>query len=258
MDSFALDLLQDLECPICLDYMVPPITLCIHGHSICHNCRPTLRRCPSCRCKLMETRSLPLENLSARITHPCTYRREGCTAQLLHDFKEEHLKECPYRPHHCPYVMVNSRCSWKGPMFNLETHIKDVDHFIINVDKHMFYTIEEGEINQGFICSFDEIFFCYTQLLKSFFHVAVMYVGSKELAKNYNFRVTIDRKDEGPSMSIRLPCQSYLQFLEWPWSFSDHRCAIFPKGYCKYFSEEFNGRQTVPCKIEIIRSNSAK
>jgi uncharacterized OB-fold protein len=33
----ALDeaLLSDLECPECMEYMVPPIKLCNNGHNIC-------------------------------------------------------------------------------------------------------------------------------------------------------------------------------------------------------------------------------
>lgn len=32
-------LLKELKCPVCMEYMVPPIKLCTSGHNICSKCR---------------------------------------------------------------------------------------------------------------------------------------------------------------------------------------------------------------------------
>lgn len=37
------------ECPVCFDYVLPPILQCQSGHLVCANCRPKLTCCPTCR-----------------------------------------------------------------------------------------------------------------------------------------------------------------------------------------------------------------
>ena len=54
----------ELECPVCLEEMMPPrkIWMCQNGHSVCGECRPKVARCPSCK------RSLDIRNrLSEKI-----------------------------------------------------------------------------------------------------------------------------------------------------------------------------------------------
>jgi hypothetical protein len=61
----ALDeaLLKELECPVCMQYMVPPIKLCTNGHTTCSKCRERVKLCPTCRAELAEIRSLALINV---------------------------------------------------------------------------------------------------------------------------------------------------------------------------------------------------
>lgn len=63
--------LQDaLECPVCLEYMIPPITMCSSGHSLCQACRPRLTRCPTCRQPLLGIRNYALEHLARELQLP--------------------------------------------------------------------------------------------------------------------------------------------------------------------------------------------
>ncbi|KAJ4451994.1 hypothetical protein ANN_03478 [Periplaneta americana] len=39
-------ILRELECPVCYEYMEPPISICQSGHAICVTCRPRMRKCP--------------------------------------------------------------------------------------------------------------------------------------------------------------------------------------------------------------------
>lgn len=48
MPNFA-QVLSAFECPVCLDYMMPPYLQCQSGHLVCGNCRPKLTCCPTCR-----------------------------------------------------------------------------------------------------------------------------------------------------------------------------------------------------------------
>ncbi|PSN33768.1 E3 ubiquitin-protein ligase sina [Blattella germanica] len=101
MDLFQ-EVLQEIECPICLQYMIPPIEICLNGHNICKDCRHNIETCPFCRSRLINTRNLTAESMSRLITHPCVNKVFGCTGQLLLDFKEKHEKKCLFRPIVCP------------------------------------------------------------------------------------------------------------------------------------------------------------
>ncbi|KAG5869055.1 hypothetical protein JTB14_032241 [Gonioctena quinquepunctata] len=54
-------LLTELECPICMEYMKPPIWMCSMGHSICNSCKPNVMKCPTCQVGLKRNRNFALE-----------------------------------------------------------------------------------------------------------------------------------------------------------------------------------------------------
>ncbi|KOC70961.1 putative E3 ubiquitin-protein ligase sinah [Habropoda laboriosa] len=54
---------QTLECPVCLESSLPPVSQCIHGHIICVGCRPRTLRCPICRVRLGRGRCLLADKL---------------------------------------------------------------------------------------------------------------------------------------------------------------------------------------------------
>ena len=68
MDILTLDLLPELECPVCLEYMLPPITMCENGHNICSTCKPKLLKCPTCSGAVMNVRNKSLENLAKKVS----------------------------------------------------------------------------------------------------------------------------------------------------------------------------------------------
>lgn len=43
------DLTSLFECPVCFEYVLPPIYQCESGHLVCTECRPKLGNCPTCR-----------------------------------------------------------------------------------------------------------------------------------------------------------------------------------------------------------------
>lgn len=45
----SADLASLFECPVCFDYVLPPILQCQSGHLVCSSCRPKLTCCPTCR-----------------------------------------------------------------------------------------------------------------------------------------------------------------------------------------------------------------
>jgi E3 ubiquitin-protein ligase SIAH1 len=64
-------LLSQMECPVCMEYMRPPIMLCENGHNICNICRPKVRDCPTCRQQFLNTRNVALEKVAAEVIYPC-------------------------------------------------------------------------------------------------------------------------------------------------------------------------------------------
>ena len=57
------DLASLFECPVCFDYVLPPILQCQSGHLVCANCRPKLTCCPTCRGPLGNIRNLGMEKV---------------------------------------------------------------------------------------------------------------------------------------------------------------------------------------------------
>ncbi|XP_003696028.1 uncharacterized protein LOC100868468 isoform X1 [Apis florea] len=53
-----------LECPICLESSLSPVSQCVYGHIICVECRSRTSRCPICRVKLGQGRCLLADKLN--------------------------------------------------------------------------------------------------------------------------------------------------------------------------------------------------
>jgi len=50
--GLSKDVLENLECPACMQYMLPPITLCGNEHNISSSscsCKQKIQKCPNCR-----------------------------------------------------------------------------------------------------------------------------------------------------------------------------------------------------------------
>jgi E3 ubiquitin-protein ligase SIAH1 len=99
-------LLTELECPVCMEYMLPPIELCENGHNICPNCKPKLQQCPTCRRPFANIRNVALEKMARQIEYPCSYWRYGCTKMVNLDVKNKHERICPYNQYNCPLTKV--------------------------------------------------------------------------------------------------------------------------------------------------------
>ena len=66
------DLASLFECPVCFEYVLPPILQCQSGHLVCSNCRPKLSCCPTCRGTLGNIRNLGMEKVSyVYMSHSC-------------------------------------------------------------------------------------------------------------------------------------------------------------------------------------------
>ncbi|CAH1170526.1 unnamed protein product [Phaedon cochleariae] len=88
---------RQLECPICMKYMIGKIYNCRKGHVMCKACRVQMIYCPSCRIKLDDLRNHPLENLADAVVLACTFSKNGCHFVGKWEFLLMHELECGHR-----------------------------------------------------------------------------------------------------------------------------------------------------------------
>ncbi|KAJ8344267.1 hypothetical protein SKAU_G00315960 [Synaphobranchus kaupii] len=109
------------ECPVCFDYVLPPILQCQSGHLVCSNCRPKLTCCPTCRGPLGSIRNLAMEKVANSVLFPCKYASSGCEVTLPHTEKAEHEELCEFRPYSCP--CPGASCKWQGSLDAVMPHL---------------------------------------------------------------------------------------------------------------------------------------
>lgn len=122
--SSQADLAVLFECPVCFDYVLPPIYQCDSGHLICTSCRPKLTCCPSCRGNLGSVRNLAMEKVAETVKFPCKYASSGCILRMLHNEKRCHEEVCEYRPYSCP--CPGTSCKWQGMLDSVLDHLLTV------------------------------------------------------------------------------------------------------------------------------------
>lgn len=63
-----------LECPVCLDALIPPIYQCHEGHALCNECRNKVKVCPSCRSGTVDIRCRVLDRLADSVGEVRSFR----------------------------------------------------------------------------------------------------------------------------------------------------------------------------------------
>ena len=99
------ELAQLFECPVCFDYVLPPIMQCNSGHLVCQNCQPKLtviltlyatfitiyfQHCPTCRGQAPSIRNLGMEKVAETVQFPCKWKDNGCLSTHYHNEKSQH------------------------------------------------------------------------------------------------------------------------------------------------------------------------
>ncbi|PSN33228.1 hypothetical protein C0J52_23649 [Blattella germanica] len=261
MESFVQDLLRELECPLCCEYMIPPITSCVNGHNICNFCKPGLDKCPNCRGNLMDTRNRPMENLSQQITHPCKNREYGCAVHVLVDYKEQHEKECTLSLCKCPLHDFKLRwldpncevsCDWVGPPLALQTHLQNVHKALFHIPSKLNVPMDKKKVTLFFI--YDKFFFSCSKPTETSFQFVVSLLGSQEEANNYKYKATVKTQDGEQFISICLTCPSLVDTMAVYNSNLDGYIAEFSKLHCKKFITVVEGTPRLTLNLEIIKS----
>lgn len=191
-----------LECPVCTNFMYPPIHQCPNGHTLCSHCKSKVHnKCPACRQELGNIRCLALEKVAVTLDLPCKYHNLGCPDIFPYYSKLKHEAQCTFRPYNCPYA--GSECPITGDLQTLVAHLKDdhkVDMHNGSSFNHRYVKANPHEVeNATWMLT---IFHCYGayfclhfeafQLGKSPVYIAFLrFMGDENEAKNFSYSLEV-------------------------------------------------------------------
>lgn len=192
-------ILNELECPVCMEYMVEEIALCVEGHSICINCKNKLRtNCPICKSSLATNRNYTLEKIAASLTYQC--RNEKCNEELNAKEINDHERNCDFGNYFCGLSNF-IKCEWQGKFKEVKSHMQKDHEEYINKWKY-------AEGLQIYVCFYLEYTFvvCF-----NFAHEIAMYsglyIGPKDNARSFLLSVNFeDQSGRGYKLTGATPC----------------------------------------------------
>lgn len=235
MEGLSEDLLLELECPVCTVYMLPPITICHNGHNICNSCKSELNSCPTCMGDFTDIRNISLEKICGIVKFPCKYKQNGCLEILPLDVILRHESECSHAVYTCPFVIASLECSWRGFVSDMEGHIKSKHNEVS--DARDVLGIHNARLPQfgtssawcQALFTMNEVFFRMSKVIGDFLYCCVLYVGPKDKASAYTYKLTINNNEGRGSVCACHQTVGYQSDIE----------EIIRKGNCAVFHCEF-------------------
>ncbi|XP_066150685.1 uncharacterized protein [Euwallacea fornicatus] len=209
-DEYETENLKDVECPVCMYHLVPPIYQCETGHSICKDCKETQEDCPTCHASFNRTQNFTLERVIMNMIYPC--KHFGCRFKTEARNIKKHEATCLFGPFTCP-LQDFEQCSVQVPLSKLFEHIKskhyenllELDTLSIPFDLALVDDIEEGYILQYGLLLF-KLSFVYKVEEKKF-KWAVHFVGPADECVKYNFELEIvDCNEKIRRMYVKSSC----------------------------------------------------
>jgi E3 ubiquitin-protein ligase SIAH1 len=218
--------LSDLECPVCMEYMVPPIKLCTNGHNICSKCRQRVQRCPTCRAEFLETRNVALENIVRRQKYPCANRQRGCLDRFSIEHIAKHHAGCVYGKIKCPFHLIKT-CSWNGLKNDLKEHAKSTHPKYFWEGSTFTFPLLSAQ-SFATVSLFGELFTYFLQKRNGRCYAAVQLIGTSSEASKYKCVFTLRAANGIEQISKTFLVQGYSENFE----------TIFNSGKCLNLDEE--------------------
>lgn len=186
------DLLIELECPVCSNYMSPPIRQCATGHSVCEPCRQRLEQCALCKGQFTESRNIALEGLAVKMKYPCINRMSGCVAALSYNEREIHELRCTYRGFRCGM----EKCLWIGPLEELKDHwaSKKITSKPYQASNVCHTKIKAGSYYVNIVEAHGSFFWFKCKLCNKRLYWAVQYIGKPDEAENFFYEIEVFRQ----------------------------------------------------------------
>ncbi|KAK9872386.1 hypothetical protein WA026_017844 [Henosepilachna vigintioctopunctata] len=189
MDNNQEVILEQLECPLCTDYMTIPIKQCETGHSICEKCIKRLDRCVLCRSRFTQTRNYTLEALALKIKYPCANKDAGCTIKLLYTERESHERMCYFQTFRVPCQMRG--CSFVGDPAALKYHWKGKTATcnIFGAANKCSAKIKSESYFVNLVEAFNELFWFKTLTSNNRICFAMQLIGKSENANKFFYQI---------------------------------------------------------------------
>ncbi|XP_051874033.1 E3 ubiquitin-protein ligase Siah2-like [Pristis pectinata] len=198
----AQELTSLFECPVCFDYVLPPILQCQAGHLVCNTCRQKLTCCPTCRGSLTPSiRNLAMEKVASAVLFPCKYASTGCLLTLHHTEKPDHEDACEYRPYSCP--CPGASCKWQGSLEQVMSHLVHVHKSITTLQGEdiVFLATDinlPGAVDWVMMQScFGRHFMLVLEKQEKYeghqqFFAIVLLIGARKQAENFAYRLELN------------------------------------------------------------------
>ena len=240
MDNLSRALDEVLECPVCMQYMVPPIKMCTNGHNICSKCKENVRCCPTCRAEFSGTRNVALEHIARRQKYTCDNRQRGCLELFSIEHIAEHHAVCVYGKIKCPLHSME-KCSWNSFINDVKEHVKSAHptFFFQNStfrDPHLAETC-------GVHSYFGELFTYYKRKEDDRYYAAVQLIGTSSEASKYRCEFTLRAANGVEQISNRFFIHGYSE--DWETIFNSGKCLKIDEDTAKLFFEENELKLTV-------------
>lgn len=186
-------ILNELECPICAHHMLPPISQCINGHSICEKCRQCLKeRCPICQGIFTEVRNRSLESISQMILLPCTNKKFGCEVKMRIESRKQHELVCKYKTG--LYCAAYS-CNWAGKYDEVFQHwcsknLKIQPYGTTNI---CYMELQDGFYHVNMAKAHGQLFWFQQRTDAEKVYFIVQLIGDENLSGKYFYDIQLGR-----------------------------------------------------------------
>lgn len=243
------DLASLFECPVCFDYVLPPIHQCDSGHLVCSNCQPKLATqiCPACRGPLSGVRNLAMDKVAETVLFPCKYANSGCSLRFLHNEKRKHEETCEFRPYACP--CPGTTCRWQGSLDEVLDHLLNAHKTIttLNGEDIVFLATDinlPGAVDWVMMqCCFEHHFMLVLEKQERHeghqqFFAVVQIIGTEKQAEQFRYKLELVDSRHGRKLAWEAKPRSIHDGISQVISGND--CLIFEPSMAQHFGENGN------------------
>jgi E3 ubiquitin-protein ligase SIAH1 len=247
------ELLKELECPVCMEYMESPIRMCENGHNICDSCGSQVTRCPSCRGGFTNARNFTLERIAATAIYPCKNRKAGREETFTGNHRNSHQSESLFQRTECPFQKFSDvKCPWWGTFSNIASHVRS-KHDKDFSDPSTDFAVKLLNFNKAqryckAIYKWGKLFFLVWEMTHLTFYFSMFHFGHKEEDGKFIYEFKLGKLTD--RMTIRGQCHSYL------WDYT----AVLKSGECvtlhhRTVQNYVNQSRNLSCEIEILKKD---
>lgn len=211
LSNVDMDMLKAIECPVCFEYMIPPIYQCEIGHSICGKCKGLVKECPTCRKPFGTAQNFAVESLTSYIKYPCKHSEKGCSFISTAKTIKQHETTCQFGPLFCPSADYTS-CSWSGLKQHVWEHCKQKhkENLIECYSVSIPFDPQDDDEDYFIINYMRNVFLLHWKYSDKKFYWSLQLVGPFEESKNYYFDLDIiDRSGRNLRIFMRGICGVY-------------------------------------------------